>query len=312
MSRSSPLLQARRCVVTESQPDLSAASSPDPTATPRRSLAPLRRAFTSSLFAFAIFTLWGAGVSQYAAKQLLGAETGIAFSVVETAGWALAAFMGGFVAGYRAAGRGWITGLLVGAYTDLSLSAFLYYAYLYNLGTANRADFDFLIRITRLPGQEFLTLVSFLLAIPISSILGGRYGDLFNRDHWSVEDPKKHSLFTIPWWHWTWLLLFLPPLVINDVLQLGHLVALGFAVAILSSIHLTAPPLVTGAAVVELIVIVAGLAMLWQAVSLQSKSSNWKRIGGAAAGVVLLVLVANVVWEIASPMLRTAIDALPL
>jgi hypothetical protein len=268
--------------------------------------ASLLRMVTSSLFAFVLFTLWGAGVSQYVAKEISRSDRGILFSLVETLGWLLASFMGGFIAGYRAAGRGSIPGLLVGAYADLLLLGFLFL-----LGSETRGvDFEVLTRTARRHPVEFWPPLILMISILPATILGGRFGDVSYRNNSGLEDPTRHTLFGIPWWHWAWLLLFLPPIIVNDALFSGHLLVLGVMLAVLSSIHFRVFDVILGLATsIGLLVGFFGMLALWQGLSIRTNLTAGRRLVATILGIVLLFSV-TVMWRIGSPMLQAAIKSI--
>jgi hypothetical protein len=279
--------------------------------------APPLRILSSSLFAYAAFILSAAIISRYTATQIFLNEKGISFySVlltnkgilyysVETVGWFLALFMGSFVAGYRAARRGWIAGLLVGVYFGLLIIA--YGAHLSaGFGLYSLAPTASFMR--RHP--EFwpgVTLV--ILALPIAS-LGGWLGDHAYENSPGVEDPKRHTLFGVPWWHCAWLVLFLPALVVSDLLFSGYLFASGVFLAVLSAVHLRVFAMILAIATFAGFVAVwFGVVALWQGLSVHTKWTIARRIATTAVGLVLLFGV-NFFWHIASSTVHAGIGSL--
>ncbi len=244
----------------------------------------------------------GAGISQYTAKQILLTDKGVLFSLVAAAGSLLASFMGGFVAGYRALGRGWITGFLVGAYLDLSLIGLIAFE-------SGGVTFELALRTMRGHPEVWPTLIMMILILP-ATVLGGRLGDLTYQSNQSGEDPKRHTLFGIPWWHWAWLLLFLPAMVVSDLLLSGHLLVFGIFLAVLSAIHFRALEVVLAISTFAgLLAVWFGILALWQGLSIHTQLPFARRLGATALGLVLLFGV-NFLWGIASSTLQAAIKSL--
>ncbi len=186
------------------------------------------------------------------------------FSLAGAVGVLLASLMGGFVAGYRAAGRGRIAGLLVGVYLDLSLIGLIV------LESGSEVSFELVLRTVRRHPEIWPSLILMILILP-ATVLGGRFGDLSYRKNRGAEDPKRHTLFGIPWWHWAWLLLFLPPIIVSDLLFSGHLLVLGITLAVLSSIHFRASEVVLVLVTfIGAFAVVFGTLSLWQGLSIRA------------------------------------------
>jgi hypothetical protein len=156
------------------------------------------RIFTSSLFSYFFVAIGGYFVSNATAEQIVGTNGGIVSDLVKEAVWLVAAFVAGLVAGYRSAGKGWMSGLLVGVYSTVGVLVLVQY-----IAWSERVSWaDFLGSLST--SQEWIFFTLLALVIP-SATYGGTIGDRFYREIGHLEEPAKHTLFHIPWWHWIWI-----------------------------------------------------------------------------------------------------------
>ncbi len=267
------------------------------------------RAVTSALFAYLCFAVPSFGITANTAKQIVGQDAGLLSDVVANIGWLLATGLGGFVAGYRAVGRGWIAGLLTGLYALAGLAIVFYFlTRLEGWNVSDAASFALLL----FPARVWLAVAMLALVVPAAAI-GGSYGDRFYREHGQLEDPARHTLFTIPWWHWVWLCLLLPAVFINDLVLSGHLLVLSGRLVLEHLRRLSLPPdlLVGIAPFVGFIATYFGLSVLWNGLSILRSHSRLQRFGRAMIGALLLLFGVNIVWVIASSILRDALKTLP-
>lgn len=264
--------------------------------------ASVGRVLTSSLFAYLLVALTGGFVTNATAKQVAGAEEGIVFNAVSLATWLLAGFFGGFVGGYRSSGRGLITGFLVGLYTVAGVLGLLHLS----MASEGLAIGDVFLLLT--PTQQLFFVALLVLNIP-ACIVGGMLGDAYHQDAGSLEDPARHTLFQVPWWHWIWLSPVLPPVVVSNLILSGHLLVLGVILSWKQLIRLDpSESLLLGLApIIGFVATAYGFQNLWDALSVTNELPVGRRIMKATLGILLLLFLVNAVWRIASSMLLTAI-----
>ncbi len=267
-----------------------------------RQPASAARVFSSSLFAYLLVALGGYFVANATAEQVAGSKQGIVFNVVSLLTWLLAGLIGGFVGGYRSWGRGWITGFLVGLYTVTGLLALTHLLF----ASEGLTIGDVFLLLTPIE-QVFLAA---LLALNIPAcMVGGMLGDTYYRDAGALEDPAKHTLFQIPWWHCIWLCPIIPAVVMTNLILSGHLLVLGIILtwAKLIRLDFSESLLLDMAPIIGFIATAFGVLNLWDALSARSRLSIGRRFMKAIWGLLLLIVLVNAVWRIASSMLLSAI-----
>jgi len=260
------------------------------------------RVVTSSLFAYVFVAISAYFVTRTTAEQVAGAEEGLVFNVVHMVAWLLAGIIGGFVAGYRSAHRGWIAGFLVGVLTIATVVGVLYlYAASEDITIA-----DFLMLASTFEQVGFLALIA--LNIPVC-IYGGMLGDKYFQENGHLEDPRKHTLFQVPWWHWIWLLIFLPSTLMLDLILSGHLLILGLKLTWMKLIRFdfSESLLLDLAPLIGLIATFYGVQNLWDALSIRTDLSKGRRVLKAFWGFTLMVPLVNSLWRVGSKLLVAAI-----
>jgi len=266
---------------------------------------------TSSLFAFLLVAIGGYFGTSSTAKQITGSEVGVAYHVVQLVAWLIAGFVGGFVAGYRAAGKGWVAGSLVGFYTVVGFLGLLYWL----LSSQGLGVGDLFLLPAEGEQASFAAVIVAILALNIPACAyGGMLGDRYYRETGHLEDPTRHTLFHVPWWHWVWILIFFPLVVVTDLVLSGHLLFLGLRLFLTRIIHFLLEDsgtlltlLLEIAPIIGFAATAYGVQNLWDALSVRTEMETRKRVAKAVWGFVLLVFIVTIVWRIASSMLISAI-----
>ncbi len=286
--------------------------------------ASLPRALASSLFGFAFIAVAAVVERNVAlAEQVAGTGQGVGVDLVSAAVWITAAFMAGFVAGYRAAGKGWLAGLFVGFYVTLGIVA-IYQAAGYRLfeyfpvyfGAAQEGWAEFSRALSETGAAMWLSVL--VLTIP-ASVYGGILGNAEYQDIGHLEDHSRHTLFHIPWWHWIWLLLLVPGAVVTDFVRSGHLLLLFLRLLWYQLTHHFLEIILGSQIAGDLVLLFSpligfaatgyGLMNLWDALSVRTDLKRRQRIGKAIWGLVLLIFVVNILWVLLSRMASSALGS---
>ena len=279
--------------------------------------AGLVRAFTSSFFGFFFVALSAFYLAPDVAKRIAGADQGATYLWIWSATWLIGAGFGGFVAGYRAAGRGALAGFLNGVWVMIVLGgSFIAVTVSWVkdntvVGMLGVDGFAGLLReLLHLFGDQMTRFgVTLALCIIVGAWAGIR-GESFYSEIGRREDQARHTLFAIPWWHWIWLLAFLPGFMISDLMLSGHLFALA-TVAIFKHFLLGLLPFV-GTFILAAFYLVgasglyatfAGAANLWDALAIDSGLATGRRWAKALWGLFLINAFVYVAWAFASRFL---------
>lgn len=233
--------------------------------------------------------------------------------------WLLSAILGGFVAGYRTAGRGMVAGLLSGVWTAILLGgAFVLIVIDWLKGTAMGMMLELgpaetlramMYGFGRFGNQTLLIGVTVILSIALAA-WSGLHGESYYQENGGREDPARHTLFAVPWWHWAWLLVFLPGFLISDCMLSGHLFVLA-TIAIFRHFMLGFIPFL-GSLIQGLFYLVGmlglyatfgGMVNLLGALAVDSGLSTGRRIAKALWGLCLIIVIVNVAWAYASRFL---------
>lgn len=261
------------------------------------------RVVSSAIFAFSLVALEGFAVSNATTKYIVGQEQGVLATAVSTSVAVLATVVAGFVAGYRAVGRGWVAGLLVGVLTILGFAGLL-------VLFAQSTNVEYWLGVyRRLSAEAWIGLLGLALAIPCGAI-GGRYGDEYYREAGHLEDAGKHTLFQIPWWHWVWLFVLGPALIVSDLALSAHLFVLAGEVAWNHLRHFFLIGEDVFGYISPVICLAAtgyGAVNIHDALSIRTTLPLRNRWVKALWGLVLLMFIVPSIWKIVSGMALAAL-----